>query len=94
MLRKKDGNFIASATCDGSQTAILNSRTCLVAYTELRTPDFGPLLLQDDVVAKVRAMNEIGWGAYSAISSGGDTIRTEPLAPTSLITSGVATDDS
>ena len=46
------------------------------------------------MVVKVRARNAIGWGSYSPESSGGDLVKTEPLAPTQLITEGSLTDDS
>lgn len=45
------------------------------------------------VVAKVRALNSIGWSSYSAINTAGVLIKTEPQAPPSPVASGASTDE-
>ena len=60
----------------------------------MRAPPF-TLLLNDPVLAKVRAHNLLGWSlAYSPPTVSGATIKTEPAAPPTAPTEGAATDDT
>jgi len=88
----KDGNFYTLTQCDGSQTEVVTSRSCSVGYAVLRA---SPLLLTlgDPVFVKVRSKNVIAWSLYGATSTGTDVIRTEPLAPPSLVVEGSQTSD-
>jgi hypothetical protein len=45
-------------------------------------------------VFKVRAKNSKGWGSYSIVNQLYDIVRTEPLAPLTVVTEGSLTDDS
>lgn len=49
------------------------------------------LVLNDLVVAEIRAYNSYGWGLY-AYNTEGAVIKTEPLKPPGPIKRGVATD--
>jgi hypothetical protein len=53
------------------------------------------LTLGDQVLAKVRAYNLIGWGDYSTATAGmsAGAITTEPAAPPTPIAEGANTDD-
>lgn len=64
-----------------------------MAYTELRSSDFG-LILGNLIVVRIRAVNEIGPGSYSIINDSGDVVRTEPLSPPNALLEGSNTDDS
>ena len=54
--------------CDGSNPAIIQKLYCFVPMTVLRASPF-TLQFEDYVTVKVRAMNTIGWGPYSQLSS-------------------------
>ena len=84
-----------SVTCDGETGSIVTSRTCNVAYTELRSSTFD-LELGDTIIAKVKARNEIDYGEFSSLSEVGltDIVRTEPLQPPTLVSEGPATDSN
>ena len=84
------GNFAGSDTCAGDDPQVT---TCSVAYTELRGLDF-QLTLGETIVVRVRAVNEIGPGSYSALNDSGDILRTEPLSSPDPLSEGPATNDS
>lgn len=53
------------------------------------------LVLNDYVVAKVRARNSIGWGSYTTSSSvSGAQIKTVPVAPTTAVARDSSTSDT
>ena len=60
--------------------------------TTLRTSPY-LLLLNDEVVAMVRAKNLIGWGSFSTVTTSSATISTEPLKPPTVPYRGVDTSD-
>ena len=59
----------------------------------LRSAPFA-LVLNDQVIAKVRAYNLIGWSGYSDPTPSGGTITTEPAAPPNPVSEGANTDDT
>jgi len=54
------------------------------------------LVLNDEVIAKIRAYNLIGWSEYSpqTATGGGGTITTEPGTPPNPVAEGANTDDT
>jgi len=81
-------------TCDGSDADIVSATACDVPIAALRAAPFA-LVLNDPVLAKVRAHNLLGWSAaYSPPTVAGGTIKTEPAAPPTAPTEGAATDDT
>ena len=89
-IEATSGAFSESTTCTGSDPSLTS---CSVAYTELRSIAFG-LSLGDEIVVRIRAVNEIGPGSYSAVNDSGDIVRTEPLSPPLALSEGSTTDDS
>ena len=51
------------------------------------------MVLNDPVIAKVRAYNAKGWGSYT-IATTYATVKTVPVAPPVAITNGAATDEN
>ncbi len=92
LIKKKDGTFASASTCVGTDSSVITSRSCSVTMLTLRNT-FN-LVLNDLVVAKVRAYNAKGWSTYSSENVSGATIKTEPAAPTALIQNGALTDDT
>jgi hypothetical protein len=74
-------SYFAELThCDGGVgSAVVTQLYCDVPVSVLRAPPYS-LLLQDLVVARVRASNELGAGAYSPDNTVGALIETEPAA--------------
>ena len=72
-------SYIAStAHCDGSAgSAAVTDTYCDIPVSVLRSPPYN-LVLQQLVVARVRAINSIGAGAYSPDNTAGALIQTEP----------------
>jgi hypothetical protein len=56
---------------------VLESLYCDVPVSVLRAAPY-ELILQDLVVARVRAYNERGWGSWSVDNTAGALIETEP----------------
>jgi hypothetical protein len=52
------------------------------------------LVLNDAVIARIRAYNPIGWSAYSPQTATGGTITTEPGIPPNPVAEGANTDDT
>jgi hypothetical protein len=70
--------FSEAAGCYGSDLNIVNTRTCYVDLTTLRTAPFS-LSFDDYVVIKIRSMNSFGWSVLSQQNIGGAKIHTEPI---------------
>jgi hypothetical protein len=71
-------DFIEETTyCDGSLPAVVASRYCLVPMTTLRAPLYS-LVYADRVVARIRALNSVGWSPYSDANPDGALVQTEP----------------
>lgn len=66
-----------TTTCDGADAAVLASLYCDIPVSVLRVAPY-ELILQDLVVARVRAYNERGWGSWSVDNAAGALIETEP----------------
>ena len=80
LIRETGGvQYSASASCDGSLASVRAAGYCEVPFTVLRSTPHS-LGFAEEVIAKVRASNGYGPGPYSAPSSGGATIETEPVA--------------
>jgi hypothetical protein len=99
LFRKSDGTYNSTASCLGDNDLIILKRVCYVTFLTLRS-DFG-LVLNDLIVAKIRAynafgymqygVNETGWGLY-AENTDGALVKTEPKKPPNKIRRGVLTD--
>lgn len=74
-------NYIANtANCDGSAgSAAVTDTYCDIPVSVLRAPPYN-LVLQQLVVARVRAINSRGPGSYSPDNTVGALIQTEPSA--------------
>lgn len=81
MISTKDGVSYAEEPvhCDGAQPAIVASRSCSIPLTVFRQDPFN-LDYPDQVIAKVRSRNDIGWNDYSDSNLLGAIIQTEPVA--------------
>lgn len=77
----KDGlTFTAIAECDGTVQAVKDNLYCEANLASLVASPF--LLVQgDQIIAKVRASNSVGWGAYSSYSYNGALVVAVPKAP-------------
>ena len=94
VLESDGATWTAAAGCDGSEPGIVAAARCDVPMATLRAAPFA-LVLNDPVIAKVRAHNLLGWSlAYSPPTVTGATIKTEPGAPPAAPTEGPATDDT
>jgi len=62
---------------------------CTITYLTFRN-DFG-LVLNDPIIARIRAYNAYGWGLYNENTEGA-IIKTEPRKPPSKIKRGSLTD--
>lgn len=95
LVLQSDGTtWAAVGTCDGTDSAIVSATQCDVAMTTLRAAPFA-LVLNAQVVAKVKAKNLLGWSAaYSPQTVTGAAIKTEPGKPPSVPTEGASTDDT
>lgn len=82
-----------SNSCDGANSAVVETRSCAISYSELRAEPFN-LVLGDEIIFVVKAKNEIGWSSYSVSPSIKDVIRTEPISPLTTVEEGIDTDDS
>jgi hypothetical protein len=80
LFRASDGTYGAVAECDGASSDFAANLRCDVDLASLTAAPFS-LALADEVVAKARAVNELGPGPYSADSSGGGAIVTLPASP-------------
>jgi len=81
LFRAQDGaSYAAVAECDGSSAGFAASLYCDVDLASLAAAPYG-LALGAEVVAKVRAQNTLGSGDFSADSSGGGVMVTEPADP-------------
>lgn len=95
LIQESDGaTWTESGECDGSDSTTVSNQYCDVAMSTLSAAGYA-LVLNDPVLAKVRAYNLIGWGDYSAATAGfgAGTITTEPAAPPTAIAEGANTDD-
>lgn len=72
-----DGVFSAHASCDGSNSAIISALECEVPMNDLVNAPYS-LSLGDLIVAKVRALNTIGWSEFSSENTSGATVATKP----------------
>jgi hypothetical protein len=93
-LRAADGVTLAEETtyCEGSRSAIVESRYCLVPMTTLRAAPYS-LGYGELVAAVLRARNAIGWSPWSPANGVGALVQTEPLASaTPTPTRGARTD--
>lgn len=89
----KNGTFYTTTFCNGQDSTIVTQRYCTLTMLNLQSA-FG-LVLNDYVVAKVRAKNAIDWSAYTqSSSSSGAQIKTVPLAPSTTVGRGAATDET
>lgn len=86
-------DLIVIELCNGSEYEIVESRSCKIAYADLRQEPFN-LVLGDEIIFVVKARNTIGWGPHSISLQSKDVVRTEPLPPLTLVTEGIQTDDS
>ncbi len=87
-FKLSNGSYSPTASCLGDNEIIISRRYCFVSFLTLRN-DFG-LVLNDLVVAKIRAYNafgimqygikELGWGEYTENSEGA-SVKTEPKKP-------------
>jgi hypothetical protein len=75
-VANKIGDLLNVNECDGSDSVLISTRTCIVAMTTL-TEDFG-LDLGDLVVASVRAKNEKGYGQFSGTNTLGARVELKP----------------
>jgi len=71
------------ATCDGTQTTIINSRSCSVPISTLRSAPYN-LAWGSSIYAKVSASNIYGSSTESA-SENGAVILTVPDAPVNVV---------
>jgi hypothetical protein len=78
LLKNKLGAYVEdTVNCDASQSAIIQSRICLISMTKFTT-DLN-LLLNDDIIATVEARNQIGYSLPSdPNATGGVTAETIP----------------
>ena len=82
LIRHQDGSTFSAMTtyCDGSLPVVVSSKYCLIPMSALRavappgSPTTPSLVYPSLVVAKYKAKNAIGWGAYSPENSSGATI--------------------
>lgn len=89
LFRKSDGTYMATPSCLGNDTNVIRLRYCSVTFLTFRN-DFG-LVLNDPIIAKIRAYNAYGWGLYNE-NTAGAVVKTEPKKPPSRIRRGVLTD--
>ena len=89
MFKKSDGTYDGTKSCLGNDTTILLERKCSVTFLTFRS-DFG-LVLDNLIVAKIRAYNSFGWGLFNENIEGA-LIKTEPKKPPSKIRRDVLTD--
>jgi len=75
LIQQKDGLFSEQSTyCNGSQSAIVAAKYCHVPVTTLRASPYS-LDFRTLVIAKVKAMNTIGWATnYSGLNTAGAKI--------------------
>lgn len=75
LIQHQDGSTFSAMTtyCDGSLPVVVSSRYCLIPMSALRASPIS-LVYPNLVVAKYKAKNAIGWGAYSPENSSGATI--------------------
>jgi len=76
--------FEDKVNCDGNQDPVKSSLSCFIPLTVLRAAPYS-LEFNDLVVAKARAKNIWGFGAYSENNTAGAYIQTEPNAPASPV---------
>jgi hypothetical protein len=77
-IRQSDGlTFTETVECDGSNTLVVSSRSCLVNLSTLRAAPYS-LAFDDYIVASIASMNSFGWSIYSQPNTGGAKIWTEP----------------
>lgn len=78
LFLQKDGiAFTAVVECDGTLQTVKDNLYCEANLSSLVADPF--LLVQgDQVVAKVRAQNSVGWGSYSSFSYNGALISATP----------------
>ena len=80
LIRHQDGSTFSAMTtyCDGSLPVVVSSKYCLIPMSALRASNalgtLPGLVYPNLVVAKYKAKNAIGWGAYSPENSSGATI--------------------
>jgi hypothetical protein len=79
-LATSSGAFAALSECDGASAGFRADLYCDVDLATLTAAPFS-LALGDEVRAEARAGNSLGFGAYSAASSGGGLIVAVPAAP-------------
>jgi hypothetical protein len=93
-IKVQDGSSYQAVTayCDGTSAAVVSGLYCDVPVSVLRASPYS-LDVQNLVVARVRAINELGAGSYSPDNAAGALIETEPTAMASP-TSGSSTDTS
>jgi hypothetical protein len=72
---------------------VVTNRECNVPYDYLRGTDYN-LVLGDDILFQVKAMNVIDWGPLSVTNTVIQVVKTEPLSPLTMVTEGELTDDS
>ncbi|CDW74138.1 pa14 multi-domain protein [Stylonychia lemnae] len=87
-FQKSNGDYQSHSNCDGSLQAIKETRTCLVAMTDIIT--FTGLTVDTLIKVRVRSKNQIEWGPYSQVNQAGATIEIKPTqmeAPTFALSS-------
>lgn len=62
-IKQKDGSYYESAQCDGSNLVTISNLYCEVDMTSLTSSPIS-LDLDDLIIARVKAFNVIGDGAY------------------------------
>lgn len=86
LIRQSDLITFTETTdhCNGQVDPAKSSKYCFVPLTVLRATPY-LLTLNNLVVAKARARNVWGYGAYSESNTAGAYIQTEPNAPSSPV---------
>lgn len=85
--------FVSTATCDGANLEVVETRACTIPYSELLAAPYS-LTLGEEILFIVKAKNSIGWGTFSITPTIKDTVKTHPLAPLTKVIEGALTDDS
>lgn len=73
-----------SAYCDGSVAAVVAARECTIPMSQFWLATAGSpfgFVQGDQLSLKIRASNSMGYGAYSAVLTGGPIIETVPDSP-------------
>lgn len=70
---KQEGStsYSATASCSGSDSAIISSKSCIVPMTELGASPHDYSTLGTIIVVRARAHNSDGYGSYSQDNTAG-----------------------